>query len=364
MAVFSGDAGAEKITLTSGRTVPLFSVPSAPVQLREYLRSGLFRGEESGFSAAAGMLAAAAGVPSLAVSIDSGLSVQEILLYHVPHRNVWIPGGALPLEEDIRYRVSFRMPGLERRQEFIVSGHALELMLKYGLHSSELRTILMSGDPLTVEVLCGNRTDTDGDGLHDAEERLRGTLPDDADSDADGFSDLAEVELGTDPLRADAKGLTVDGFSFDFLKAKSIQIFNDPEGDVEQGFPDAGQLRFSLYGDSMRMCVSGGALAFAEAPMHEVSVVCYGGREIWAFRFYRQPGSRFLRQEVQLIRGGKIEIQPFNADVLASARRDFECSIPLYMAGKANPAMIVYKIWSADGRMVERAEARTVRTIP
>lgn len=47
-------------------------------------------------------------------------------------------------------------------------------------------------------------TDTDGDGLTNARERMLGTDPGDADTDHDGVRDSAELNLGTDPLDADS----------------------------------------------------------------------------------------------------------------------------------------------------------------
>jgi len=43
-------------------------------------------------------------------------------------------------------------------------------------------------------------SDTDGDGLCDSSELMRGTDPLSADTDGDGFTDLAEVRFGTNPL--------------------------------------------------------------------------------------------------------------------------------------------------------------------
>lgn len=57
--------------------------------------------------------------------------------------------------------------------------------------------------------LLGGASDTDGDGLTDAEEREQGTDPEVSDSDGDGLSDGDEVQRGTDPLAADTDG---DGF--------------------------------------------------------------------------------------------------------------------------------------------------------
>ena len=47
-------------------------------------------------------------------------------------------------------------------------------------------------------------TDSDGDGLSDAEEREHGTDPNNPDMGGDGVDDGAEVQAGTDPTVADA----------------------------------------------------------------------------------------------------------------------------------------------------------------
>jgi hypothetical protein len=49
-------------------------------------------------------------------------------------------------------------------------------------------------------------TDSDGDGLTDAEEADLGTDPDAGDSDGDGLSDLDEMNFGTDPNLIDTDG--------------------------------------------------------------------------------------------------------------------------------------------------------------
>ncbi len=64
-----------------------------------------------------------------------------------------------------------------------------------------LRTLNL--DPLTPTVLpdCEDPTvDTDGDGLHDCEEKLLGTDKTLFDTDADGFPDQIEFRAGTNPL--------------------------------------------------------------------------------------------------------------------------------------------------------------------
>ena len=42
-------------------------------------------------------------------------------------------------------------------------------------------------------------TDSDGDGLTNAEEEAAATNPNNTDSDGDGYNDFAEVAAGTDP---------------------------------------------------------------------------------------------------------------------------------------------------------------------
>lgn len=65
--------------------------------------------------------------------------------------------------------------------------------------------------------------DTDGDGLRDAEEVMRGTDPRDKDSDDDGLIDGREVDLGTDPTNASADS-DGDGLS----DAREVRLGTDP----------------------------------------------------------------------------------------------------------------------------------------
>lgn len=78
----------------------------------------------------------------------------------------------------------------------------------------------------------GETVDTDGDGLLNWEERLRGTDPMNPDTDGDGTEDGAEARAGRDPLRAGPNDARTDklrtvippapaSFSFSFLLPKA-----------------------------------------------------------------------------------------------------------------------------------------------
>ena len=54
----------------------------------------------------------------------------------------------------------------------------------------------------------GDTTDSDGDGLTDAEEESLGTDPALTDTDGDGLSDYEEAVVGTDPTLSDSDGDT------------------------------------------------------------------------------------------------------------------------------------------------------------
>lgn len=72
-------------------------------------------------------------------------------------------------------------------------------------------------------------TDTDGDGLSDADEVQAGTDPLNADTDGDGLSDGDEVQAGTDPLDADSDG---DGLTDgDEVQAGTDPLNADSDGD-------------------------------------------------------------------------------------------------------------------------------------
>ncbi len=88
--------------------------------------------------------------------------------------------------------------------------------MKRSLNILLLSLLLVGG--VTVQYGCQSQeettqqpTDTDGDGLTDAEERDLGTDPNNPDTDGDGLTDAEEVdEYDTDPLEADTDG---DGLS-------------------------------------------------------------------------------------------------------------------------------------------------------
>ena len=73
-----------------------------------------------------------------------------------------------------------------------------------------LATATCDGNGINGSGLCSSGVDTDGDGLTDDIECLRGTDSNNPDSDGDGASDGAEVAAGADPLAQDSDG---DGLS-------------------------------------------------------------------------------------------------------------------------------------------------------
>lgn len=109
--------------------------------------------------------------------------------------------------------------GITSQEELQISGRFFEVgdevVLNPGGDSQEYG-VVQSVSPFTLvsplayhhdrsEVIAwvGSKvTDTDGDGLADSEERIRGTRLDDPDSDGDGLRDGHEVLVGTDPLDA------------------------------------------------------------------------------------------------------------------------------------------------------------------
>ncbi|PSP86595.1 hypothetical protein BRC78_07095 [Halobacteriales archaeon QH_8_68_33] len=81
-----------------------------------------------------------------------------------------------------------------------------------------------------------NGTDSDGDGLPDAEENDTGTDPFTADTDGDGLADARELSVGTDPTVADTDGDRLpDGWEF---------RHETPDG---AGLPGADPLSMDLY---------------------------------------------------------------------------------------------------------------------
>lgn len=70
-------------------------------------------------------------------------------------------------------------------------------------------------------------TDSDSDGITDAEELALGTDPDNADTDGDGFTDGEEVDTGTDPTNR---------FSWDYASGQFPDFSVDAEGITETGW--------------------------------------------------------------------------------------------------------------------------------
>ena len=100
--------------------------------------------------------------------------------------------------------------------------HSYRIRYAYGEGAARRR----SGRSKVV-ILTGWR-DTDGDGLKDAEEELRGTNPNEPDSDHDGVSDGNEVADGTNPLKADSDD---DGLS----DSEEIAAGTNPTGEDTDG---------------------------------------------------------------------------------------------------------------------------------
>jgi Flp pilus assembly pilin Flp len=85
-------------------------------------------------------------------------------------------------------------------------------------------------------------TDTDGDGVPDADEREAGTDPAKADSDGDGLSDREELELGTNPTSVDTDGDgALDGQE---LEADSDPFATDTDGDGHADGDDGDPLTY------------------------------------------------------------------------------------------------------------------------
>ncbi|MFT5122417.1 MAG: hypothetical protein ACI97B_001047 [Verrucomicrobiales bacterium] len=92
-------------------------------------------------------------------------------------------------------------------------------------------------DPLVA----GSFQDTDGDGLVDLVEYLKGTHPARVDTDGDGLSDALELLLGSDPLRTDSDGDALsDGgeyaVGYDLLRADDAS--RDSDGDYVVDFAE------------------------------------------------------------------------------------------------------------------------------
>ena len=102
--------------------------------------------------------------------------------------------------------------------------------------------------------------DSDGDGLPDTDEARAGTDPHNPDSDGDGLSDLEENELGTDPRKADSDG---DGLSDgQELEQDSDPFDADTDGDGEDDGEDDDPLKYTGdTGDAVKGAVCGDSSA-------------------------------------------------------------------------------------------------------
>ena len=87
-------------------------------------------------------------------------------------------------------------------------------------------------------------SDTDGDGLTDAEESALGTDPTASDSDSDGWDDGVEVETGTDPLD-DGDHPYTGGWPIDDCR-DSIQSTGTFDGDIAENWTRTDQFGESI----------------------------------------------------------------------------------------------------------------------
>ncbi len=105
-----------------------------------------------------------------------------------------------------------------------------------------------------------SKADTDGDGVPDADELAAGTDPKVADTDGDGLSDREEAELGTDARKGDTDGDGVpDGQELD----QDSDPFNpDTDGDGKPDGEDDDPLKYSgSAGDAVKGAVCGDSSA-------------------------------------------------------------------------------------------------------
>jgi len=73
--------------------------------------------------------------------------------------------------------------------------------------------------------------DSDGDGLHDHEEKVLGTDPKKADTDNDGLNDKVEKDSGTDPLKSDTDGDGLnDGDEVNKYHTDPLKVDTDGDG--------------------------------------------------------------------------------------------------------------------------------------
>lgn len=108
-----------------------------------------------------------------------------------------------------------------------------------GVHSVLVRVVddhgLFDSDVLEIRVIDNDNTDSDNDGLTDAQELIAGTDINDPDSDDDGLSDGAEVNThGSNPLSSDSDG---DGMPDAYEVSHGLQVIvadadADPDNDT------------------------------------------------------------------------------------------------------------------------------------
>jgi hypothetical protein len=92
----------------------------------------------------------------------------------------------------------------------------------------------------------GDETDSDGDGLFDADEYALGTDPDVADSDGDGTPDGLEVDEGSDPTDPADKPYT-GGWGRDACR-DSLTATGNAVGEVTDNFALSDQ-----HGDTVKL---------------------------------------------------------------------------------------------------------------
>jgi Tol biopolymer transport system component len=148
----------------------------------------------------------------------------------------------------------------------VISGLGLVIILGFFLvlNLTQLRPTAPNL-PLTLAPVAAQPSDTDGDGLTNAQELQVGTNPNLVDTDGDGLNDMDEQRAGTNPLITDSDGDGLsDGQEVLVLHTSPINADTDGDGQPDNVDSDPGHLPTPIVATVVPATLAPATLAPAE----------------------------------------------------------------------------------------------------